>query len=978
MHRMRPRPARALFRHLLLGLVAMLVACGDDGPGGTFGVDGGNPASCDALADPNGDSDSDGRTNCEEITGYAISVDTLGFGLDSDNSDRLDVTSDPNDADSDDDGLDDLAEFMQRSNPRAVDTDADGLSDFDEVMRWRTSPRTVDTDDDATDGTGRNPVVGLWDGAELALAMDPSGRMVPGVGATDPTDRDTDGDGRSDLEEFDDTILDPVVADLPSLQLELTSDPDIRLNYTTTETGSVEQSVGTELSRTSTNTLARSDSTSTTLSAELSLSVSATVEASFPPSASVTATATATVGVERSQATEVSRENSLELGRAQSTGRSVSREEGFELTTGQITTGVRLTNDGDITYRVAGVNFLVQRYDPLSREAEPLALLSLPDALSDGFVLQPDQNVEAMLAGLDLDASLVQEFLQNPSALFFEPIQPDLRDAEDTSFSFLDQTRGKTALLVVDEGAGAEPLRLRVATNIDRTDEGTLAGTPLGTVLANANVDFTTEERDGTEVLASVQGTSYEVRSGAAPDLGDPDYGAVGGPGARTAERFWVVIGSRDPEVQSEFGPLDTTGDISALRIQNRDQLRLVFVRDADGDGVYDREEFLNGAVDSNTDTDGDGLSDYFEIRVGWDVLGTRVFPSPAVDDFDGDGWDDPTELAAGTDPRNADTDGDGVEDDLDIDPLVPAMNMPPTVTGLSVALTRVVGMGYEVRVTGTATDTDGTVAAVIFDWGDGTTDTIDGGDVNALHTYAMLTEQTIDVSARDNVGAEGAAASVSIDPIPPGELFKLEFSRSVVDTVSGRAIRVSNSPRYISDRRGRGNSAADFFAMGSSGSGVLASTNGFGLTGDQTIAIWVQFPLIQSGRRIVGTDQGLQIYLNSGRVQFGWAERFADSSSERGPSVSFEPMTGEWYHIVGVLRGSTLELFVDGVSQGTATNTRTIAGACRFFVGTYPGDDLCTGDEADEFANPPVFYDDVAVYDRALTAGQIAVLAAL
>lgn len=43
----------------------------------------------------------------------------------------------------------------------------------------------------------------------------------------------------------------------------------------------------------------------------------------------------------------------------------------------------------------------------------------------------------------------------------------------------------------------------------------------------------------------------------------------------------------------------------------------------------------------------------------------------------------------------------------------------------------------------------------------------------------------------------------------------------------------------------------------------------------------------------------------------------------------------------------------------------------------TFPGDDLCTGTRSDEFSNPPAYFSDVQVYDRALTAAQIAVLAA-
>ncbi len=60
------------------------------------------------------------------------------------------------------------------------------------------------------------------------------------------------------------------------------------------------------------------------------------------------------------------------------------------------------------------------------------------------------------------------------------------------------------------------------------------------------------------------------------------------------------------------------------------------------------------GSDPSMTDTDGDGLTDAQEA-----VLGTN----PANSDTDGDGLSDPSELAVGTDPFNPDTDGDHLPD---------------------------------------------------------------------------------------------------------------------------------------------------------------------------------------------------------------------------------------------------------------------------------------------------------------------------
>ncbi|PSQ05398.1 hypothetical protein BRC97_09175 [Halobacteriales archaeon QS_6_71_20] len=82
--------------------------------------------------------------------------------------------------DRDRDGLSDDRERLISTDPEDVDTDGDGLNDGTEVFVEGTEPRDSDTDDD-----------GLDDGDERELG-------------TDPTDPDTDRDGVEDGEEVDD------------------------------------------------------------------------------------------------------------------------------------------------------------------------------------------------------------------------------------------------------------------------------------------------------------------------------------------------------------------------------------------------------------------------------------------------------------------------------------------------------------------------------------------------------------------------------------------------------------------------------------------------------------------------------------------------------------------------------------------------------------------------------------------------------
>ena len=99
--------------------------------------------------------------------------------------------TDPNNPDSDGDGLTDGDEVnLYHTNPLKADSDGDGLKDGDEVKRYKTDPNKADTDGD-----------GLKDGEEVLKYT------------TDPLKADTDGDGLKDGEEVNQHKTDPLKAD---------------------------------------------------------------------------------------------------------------------------------------------------------------------------------------------------------------------------------------------------------------------------------------------------------------------------------------------------------------------------------------------------------------------------------------------------------------------------------------------------------------------------------------------------------------------------------------------------------------------------------------------------------------------------------------------------------------------------------------------------------------------------------------------
>ncbi|MEO8231383.1 MAG: OmpA family protein [Ignavibacteriota bacterium] len=161
------------------------------------------------------DKDMDGLGKCDEkkIGTDPLNADTDGDGL-NDGEEYLNLKTDPLNPDTDGDGLSDGDEVMKyKTDPLKVDTDGDGLSDGDEVLKYKTDPLKVDTDAD-----------GLKDGDEvMKYKTNPLKADTDGDGLTDgdevmkyktdPLKADTDGDGLTDSEEVLKHKTNPLVKD---------------------------------------------------------------------------------------------------------------------------------------------------------------------------------------------------------------------------------------------------------------------------------------------------------------------------------------------------------------------------------------------------------------------------------------------------------------------------------------------------------------------------------------------------------------------------------------------------------------------------------------------------------------------------------------------------------------------------------------------------------------------------------------------
>ncbi len=178
------------------------------------------------------DPDGDGLINIREFLGRDWTANTNDWtdptNADSDDDDMPDGWEmshgldplDPDDAfeDPDDDGLQNISEFLAGTNPKLSDTDGDFLPDGPEVFTYGTDPNRPDTDGDGLlDGreVWDKDMDGIRDGGFFPMWK---GGDLDGDGCLDgPTDWDTDGDGMPDgfevIDEFgnlrNDNRLDP-------------------------------------------------------------------------------------------------------------------------------------------------------------------------------------------------------------------------------------------------------------------------------------------------------------------------------------------------------------------------------------------------------------------------------------------------------------------------------------------------------------------------------------------------------------------------------------------------------------------------------------------------------------------------------------------------------------------------------------------------------------------------------------------------
>ena len=968
----RPTPApfhrlpRMWMRALTATLLVLLPACSEQ--------------TTDLLPDddPALDTDGDGISDNDEVAGWTVFVDQSGQG---DVVERS-VTSDPSVSDTDGDGLNDATERDLRTDPRAVDTDSDGLSDADEINNWSSSPTNVDTDGDATD-LGTKPLNNsFFDGNEVSTL------------GTSPTLSDTDGDKITDFVEIIErgNEFHPLIANLPQMELSYEGQTDLRVDISYDDSSQEAETTEAGLTWEESSTFSKSTTATAKVWAEVSAKVTAEAGYSvdsnkmgveFGAKAGVSAEVSATLSESSTQSAQESYQQAVQT----------SREQGRSLEGGTLGIGIKVRNAGDVSFNLSELAITAVRrdLDDPSRFTT-VATLTMPG----GVVLGPGDASGLLRAEVEIPANLALELMANPQTLTFETGTFDLLDDEDRNFAFLSEvTHSQTGLVVIEYGNG-NVVRKRVATNVRRED-GQIVGVSLGEVLSDIlGLPFETEDNGGT-VLTSL----FDEQA---------DQNVANVPGETT---YWTVLVSQGIDFANDT-------NVEDIVLRAGEAIHLLFLRDADEDGLYARDEFVYRTDDNMVDTDGDGLTDYEEVRTGWSVgdIGVppypqRVYPDPRRTDTDGDSMSDADEMAMGTDPRNGDTDGEGVADPDDPAPLdssVP-VNEPPVIDVFDVTTS---ALTVTLQAAVSEPDASGEIVEVLVQWADGTESTVTESfsDIVLVHEYATAGQYTITLTATDNRnGITSDTRQVDVTSFPlDGLIAEYRMSTADVYSVDGTSYTPDTRPdapaREVGDPPGPTDGRIyrwmDAVWNGFGDGGVWIAADRFGAaesafyfndtnSSDEqygnvivpnlgfeqsfSFALWVRES--DAGGWLVGQEgwAALELQTNAAGVTF-------TIPGAGGVTISDDValMEDAWHFYVATvffdesIGSTTVRLYRDGNVVATQSG---LGGAMGYLNPdlTMP---LLIGEasaEANDFNPVRAYVDDVRVWDRALTGAEVKVL---
>lgn len=348
------------------------------------------------------------------------------------------------------------------------DTDADGLSD-DVEKGLLTDPRDADTDDD-----------GLTDAQEFnEIFSDPANQDTDGDSLTDGLEvtfyitsailDDTDGDQLSDDLEATLANRNPRVSDLPTPTIEV-GEMNLQLDVRFVETTSTETRELDTKSVTSTLTQSESkefsNTNSNTQEGFFKLAVGTEYEVSgkiFDPGGTFTSSINVETGWTGSwtssftetttQETQKAFEKSLTTEVEATEGATVSRE----VVGAKMQVTVFLKNASNLAYNIRNLQVTAFIQDPQNpTRLTPIATLLPDNEPEEGFFLGPlvPERGPFIFSNETIFPNLVESLMKNPRGLIFKIANFDIEDEFGRNFAFTSQDIvDRTATLLIDNGS---------------------------------------------------------------------------------------------------------------------------------------------------------------------------------------------------------------------------------------------------------------------------------------------------------------------------------------------------------------------------------------------------------------------------------------------------------------------------------------------------------------------------------------------
>jgi len=623
--------------------------------------DGDEVAAGTNPADP--DSDDDGLTDGPELATHGtdpLDADSDDDGLN--DGDELAAGTNPLDADTDDDGLTDGAEVAAGTNPLDADSDDDGLSDGDEAAAG-TDPLIADSDSDGlTDGdevaAGTDPLDadsdddGLTDGAELATH------------GTDPRDADSDNDGLGDGAELSTHGTDPLIADSDSDGLTDGEEVTAGTNPVDADSDDDGLSDGAEVNTHGTNPL-DADSDDDGLGDGVEVNTHST-DPLNPDS------------------DDDGLGDGAELDLHGTGPKDADSDDDGLMDGAEVNTHGTDPLDAD-----SDDDGLTDSAELSAHGTDPLDVDSDDDGLGDSAELNIHRTDPTDADSDDDGVSDGDEVAAGTDPLDTDSDDDGLSDGAELSIHGTDPLDGDTDDDGLDDGVevnlyGTNPLRADTDgdgyADKEEVDNGTNPLEPQDVPLDNDgdHIPDPDDPDDDNDSLDDVVETNTgvfvdETSTGTDPRVADTD-----GDGLNDGDE--VNTYGTNPVNTDTDG--DAVSDGDEVDRYGTDPLHI----DTDGDGYTDKDETDNevSAVDSrqvppdndadylsdlnDPDDDNDGLDDVVESDTGVFVDETDTGTDPRVADTDGDGLSDGDEVDGyGTSPVSSDTDGDGLRDGAEI-----------------------------------------------------------------------------------------------------------------------------------------------------------------------------------------------------------------------------------------------------------------------------------------------------------------------